>query len=90
MISKDKKDAQKSFSLLGVSFELGISLAIPLVFFALLGIGVDRAMQTRPLFLILGTVVGIISATVITAKRVRAMIRQADEEYAARKKGEGM
>jgi ATP synthase protein I len=50
-----------TFWLLALAMELGFSVAIPLVVLAYLGSWADNQFGTKPLFLILGVLVGVFS-----------------------------
>ncbi len=71
----------KEFSIFSTSLELGFYLSIPVIVGALVGKMCDGWFDTRPWFLVLGTVAGIAIATAITVRRVTAMITKVDEEY---------
>lgn len=56
---KDKmtgNDLADTINLWSIASELGVKFAVPLVIFMLIGIKVDRTLQTTPLFMIAGVV----------------------------------
>jgi F0F1-type ATP synthase assembly protein I len=58
-IEKVKKD-KKPFRPLALAWELGYTIAIPLVGFALLGRFIDKYLGTSPIFLFVGIIVSIV------------------------------
>ena len=78
----------QDISLLGFTTELAIKLAVPVIVLSLVGRWIDTIAGTGMLWLVLGTVLGITIATVLTVKRVVAIIRQADKEFEEQKQEE--
>ena len=56
------------FAVMGLGFELGFMIVIPLVGFMLLGLWVDKSFHVLPLFTIIGLVVGLVSSIVEVIK----------------------
>ena len=50
----------KTFYALSIAWQLGFLIAFPIVGFLFLGLLIDNYFKTKPLFLILGTSVGIL------------------------------
>lgn len=58
---KEKPPLPSLWGSLGPLFGMGFTIAIPIVFFAILGSYLDGLMHTRPLFILLGLLLGLIS-----------------------------
>lgn len=61
-----EKEEQK---LLPLAFEIGWTIALPLVGLALLGRWADKIFQTSPLFLLTGTVLAIMISSIVVIKK---------------------
>ena len=66
--------------LIGIAWEMGYLIALPLVGFALLGRFFDTAMGTSPLILILGIVSAIVLSTVLVVKKTTDVMHRAAHE----------
>ncbi|MEX1997195.1 MAG: AtpZ/AtpI family protein [Candidatus Andersenbacteria bacterium] len=75
-ISPEKKSGPAFFNLWVVSGEIGLLLAIPLVVLILLGIKVDRALGTTPLFIIGGMIVSMVLSSVAIARKIRRVSKE--------------
>jgi F0F1-type ATP synthase assembly protein I len=53
---------RNTLRVLAIASQLGVSLAVPLVFFVVGGIFLDKKVGTSPLFLLIGIVCGFIGA----------------------------
>ena len=82
----EKAGIVKEISLIGVTTELAIKLAIPVIVLSLAGRWMDRILDTGIIFLVGGTVLGISIATFLAVQRVLGLIKQADREYEEQKK----
>lgn len=60
-------------------FQLGWVVALSLLIPLLVGLWLDRRMGTLPLFLIIGVLVGTLSATVGTVRMAMRMMRELEE-----------
>jgi ATP synthase protein I len=65
----DDKQNEKSWSALGFAWELGYSIAVPLVVFALAGRLLDKYLGTSPWLLLVGLLVAIVSSSYIVYKK---------------------
>ena len=65
----NKLDNQKPWSALGFAWELGYSIVIPIVIFALAGRLLDKKLDTAPWLLILGILISIIVTTVLVYQK---------------------
>ncbi|HEY4496290.1 MAG TPA: AtpZ/AtpI family protein [Candidatus Paceibacterota bacterium] len=63
----------KEQKLLPLAFEVGWTIALPLVGLALLGRWLDKMFQASPLFLLTGSLLAIIISTVIIIKKVKKL-----------------
>jgi F0F1-type ATP synthase assembly protein I len=65
----DNKDNQRPWSALGFAWELGYSIVIPLVVFALAGRLLDKKLGTSPWLLLVGLLLAIVSSSYIVYKK---------------------
>ncbi len=72
----DKNDAQKitpkkegTWSALSLAWQLGYSIAIPLVLLALLGRLIDKKIGTSPWFLLTGVILSLVVSTILVYKK---------------------
>ena len=63
------------FSLLNLAFEIGYTIALPLVFFALLGRFADKFFGTAPWLLLLGILLALLSSGILIYKKVRVLLK---------------
>jgi ATP synthase protein I len=66
---EQKSDKQDSWSALGFAWELGYSIAVPLVVFALAGRLLDKYLNTSPWLLLVGLLLAIVSSSYIVYKK---------------------
>lgn len=86
IISSMIRDSTEEISLLAYTFELSIILAVPVIIGAFCGYWIDQNFETGFSFLIIGILLGILVATILTVRKVSRVIKQADEFYEAKKK----
>lgn len=71
-MDSDKQEKNQLFDALSLAWELGYTIAVPIVIFALLGRLIDNWLQTWPWFLLLGVFISIIiSSTAVYFKTMR-------------------
>ena len=76
-MEKDKdKDNEKPWSALGFAWELGYSIVIPIVVFALIGRLLDKKLDTSPWLLLLGILISIIVTTVLVYQKTIKIINK--------------
>ena len=63
MEQNNKPAEQTPWSLLGFAWQLGYSLAIPIVFFVLVGRLLDKKFGTAPWLLLTGVILSLFSST---------------------------
>ncbi|MEK7552126.1 MAG: AtpZ/AtpI family protein [Patescibacteria group bacterium] len=71
---KQEKKPIENINLVSFAFDLGFTIAIPLVVFAFLGRLADRYWQISPWGLILGLLFSIIITTVLINRKVRQQL----------------
>jgi F0F1-type ATP synthase assembly protein I len=76
---KDNKK-QNSWSAVGFAWELGYSIAIPLVIFTLGGRLLDKKLETSPWLLLVGLFISIIATFWIVYKKLIEIIRNEELE----------
>jgi len=69
-----KVDNEKSFRPLSLAWELGYTIAIPLVGFALLGRFIDNYFGTSPIFLFAGIVFSVVVTTFLVYWKTKDII----------------
>lgn len=65
---------------------MGVILVVPVIIGAFCGHWIDQYFDIGFSFLIIGTFLGILIATILTVRKVSRVIKQADDLYAAKKK----
>ena len=65
-----KKMDSKEQKLLPLAFEIGWTIALPLVGLALLGRWADKVFQASPIFLLTGTLLAITISTIIVVNKI--------------------
>lgn len=63
------EDKNSSWSALGFAWELGYSIVIPIVVFALVGRLLDKKLDTSPWLLLLGILISIVVTTVLVYQK---------------------
>lgn len=73
---KNTEDKQKEnvWSALGLAWQLGYTIAIPLVAFALGGRLFDKYLDTSPLLLLIGILVSIFVSSLLVYKKVAKIL----------------
>ncbi|MFA6552624.1 MAG: AtpZ/AtpI family protein [Candidatus Paceibacterota bacterium] len=69
----DKKDENKK-SALALGLELGYTIAVPIIVFALLGRFLDKSLGTSPFLLLAGILISIFLSSYIIYKKVSKII----------------
>lgn len=75
-----KKDVSP-WSLLGIAWELGYLIAIPLIALAFGGRFLDHLFDSSPLFFIFGVVVSIILSSMIVYQKVCVLIKNEENKH---------
>ncbi len=57
-------------NLLALAGEIGWKLALPLLFFLIIGIKLDRAYHTTPLFILLGIALSLTASIILIARMI--------------------
>jgi len=65
---------EKQWSALGLAWELGYTIAVPLVFFALVGRFLDRKLGTSPWILLIGILFSIALSSWLVYKKTLDII----------------
>lgn len=73
-MSKSGQNNDKNWSALSLAWELGYTIAIPIVIFALLGRFLDKKLGTSPFLLLAGVFLSLIITSIgIAKKTIRVM-----------------
>lgn len=59
------------WSALALAWQLGYTIAIPLIVLALVGRFLDRRLDTSPLFLLAGIALSIVLSGIVVTRRIR-------------------
>lgn len=73
---KNPSLAPKDFSAIKLAWELGYTIIIPLILFALLGVFLDKRFNTIPLFTILGIILAAIISSIVIYKKVKPILEE--------------
>lgn len=68
-------DRNKSVHIIGLAFDLGFQIAIPLVVFALIGRFADKAFDTTPFLLVGGIVLAALASTYMVYRKVSKLLK---------------
>lgn len=71
----ENKQNDKPWSALGFAWELGYSIVIPIMIFALVGRILDKKMDTSPWLLLLGILISIVVTTVLVYQKTIKIIK---------------
>jgi F0F1-type ATP synthase assembly protein I len=66
------------FSALGLAWELGYTIAVPLVVLALLGRLADKQFGTSPWLLLVGILLSIVASTMLVLRKTKAIMEAAN------------
>ena len=72
--------------MLGLAWEMGYMIAVPLVGLALLGRFIDTKIGASPLFLLIGIGLAIIISTILVVKKTKEALSQAESDAAKENK----
>lgn len=72
----EKDDKKKTFSALSLAWELGYSIALPLVIFALLGRWLDGKLATSPWLFLLGIILAVSISSYLVYRKTMEIIRR--------------
>ncbi len=67
-------ETAKSFRAVPLAFELGFTIALPIVLLALAGRLLDKHFTTSPIFLLVGILASIVITTVLVYKKVSKIL----------------
>ncbi len=79
----DQNNQRPLFQALGLAWELGYTIAVPLVIFALGGRFLDRALGTSPWLLMAGVVLSIAVTSWLVYRKVSGIVAASDRRGAA-------
>jgi len=72
----EKDNEQKTFSALSLAWELGYSIALPLVIFALAGRWLDRKLATSPWLFLLGIILAVSISSYLVYRKTMEIIKK--------------
>lgn len=73
-----KDDKQSFWQSLKLAYELGYTIAIPIVFFGLLGRYVDKTYKTSPVFLLVGIFASLLVSSIAIYFKAVKILKQID------------
>lgn len=68
------------FNLVALSGEIGLNLALPLVIFMIIGIKMDWAAHTTPLFMLLGVALSLSTSIILIARMISRVNRSSRKD----------
>jgi ATP synthase protein I len=74
--TEKKQKPDSSWSSLGLAWELGYTIAVPLVLFALIGRFLDKKLGTSPFLLLAGILISIGVTSWLVYKKTREIIEK--------------
>lgn len=77
---KNGQNNDKSWSALSLAWELGYTIAIPIVIFALLGRFLDKKLGTSPFLLLAGIFLSLIITTIGITKKTMKVMKELENE----------
>ncbi|MBU2566589.1 AtpZ/AtpI family protein [Patescibacteria group bacterium] len=75
-----KDSGLSTWQALSFAWEMGYSIAIPLVLLALGGRLLDKYLDTSPIFLLIGIVLSIIASSITAGMKAMKIINQVDKQ----------
>lgn len=78
MIIEPSKQVPPSKSIINVwaiAGEIGLIIALPLVFLILIGVKVDRLLNTTPLFIIVALIFSMVISTITIVRKVKQVTK---------------
>ena len=78
--NNDSKNTKSTFQALGLAWELGYTIAIPLVVLALAGRLADRWYGTSPLFLLVAVFISVLISTWLVYRKTKSIVTQTDSQ----------
>jgi len=71
---------KSDFSALKMAWELGYTIAIPLVVFALVGRLLDKKLGTSPLLLLIGIIISLIVTSIAVYRKATKILKEAERK----------
>lgn len=65
---------------ISLSLQLGFTIALPLIFSAIVGRILDKKLETTPLFLLAGILVALITSTILIYKKIKTILKESEKE----------
>jgi len=79
-ISRSGSEGLSLMQALNFAWQMGYTMAVPLILLALAGRLLDKQYQTSPLFLLTGIILSIIISSILVAQKATSIIRKMDIE----------
>lgn len=73
-MKKEKEKSEKPWSAVSLAWELGYSIAVPLVGLALVGRFLDKKFESSPWFLLIGILISITISSYLIYKKTVAIL----------------
>lgn len=74
LVEKEKEKSEKPWSAVSLAWELGYSIAVPLVGLALVGRFLDKKFESSPWFLLIGILISITISSYLIYKKTVAIL----------------
>lgn len=75
-VNKESLPGQNSWTLLGIAWDLGYLIVLPIVIFGFAGAYADKYYSTSPLFLLIGIGLSLLITTIGVYRKMSTLIRQ--------------
>jgi len=79
MKKEDRRSNSAFWQAASLAWELGYTMALPLVFLALAGRFIDRRFDSSPLFLLIGIFLSIIISSIAIYRKAAAILKNTDQ-----------
>lgn len=73
--TSDEKAILTRNDLISFAMDVGFSIAVPLAGFVYIGILMDRSYDSKPMFLVSGLLLSLLTTTIILIKKVKKYLR---------------
>ncbi len=74
----NKKNDFSVWRIVGIAWNLGWLIALPLVGFAIAGRFFDKWLKTSPLFFLIGVILAIICSSILVFRKTTELLREAE------------
>ena len=73
--NSELKKKSKEFSVLGIAWNVGYMIAIPIIFYTVAGVYIDRTFGTSPLFIVIALILSVVTSMFIILKKFNSYLK---------------